>query len=367
MAKANATANIQQVNFRFNISDISKLNEVWSPEIVVQEVPWKIRARRNVHAADKWLSMCLFCSKKDFPPNWSHAASASIKLLSFNSKVNPIEQNITPNVFSDNGGVGFDTFIRWTDLFDTKKGYVKDDMISLDIEIIAAEAKEPNKSRLGFEQLSKSCEEGCMSTFRLTVTNIRTLMAVKSPQFNLRNIFCHLTLYKYRSKLSINMDMIPKNLLGCSNFTVQMTANLISSKGDSNRVQKVQQKNILYPATLAIRQFISWDEMLKIENGFITNDSIIIEIKIKMVNSDDVVPNASKRLNTSNLQNDSKTMKLECKICKKGFSNQDILSVPCGHLFCSACIIESMKTRKECPTCKARIASNGLRRILMPK
>lgn len=58
MAEPNATVKVGEISFRFSISEISKLNgNVFSPEYLIDGVPWKICAYKNVSGVNPTLGL----------------------------------------------------------------------------------------------------------------------------------------------------------------------------------------------------------------------------------------------------------------------------------------------------------------------
>lgn len=97
---------ISRVNFRYEIPSISKLNEVWSSEFMVHDIPWSVSIGKRNEEGKQYLAAFLYCTKKDIPPNWKHVAWASFKLLPFSDNQNAIEKHSEPCVF-DSTGIGY--------------------------------------------------------------------------------------------------------------------------------------------------------------------------------------------------------------------------------------------------------------------
>ncbi|XP_031628616.1 E3 ubiquitin-protein ligase BRE1-like [Contarinia nasturtii] len=350
MAEVNVSVSVPKVNFNFKIANISKLKQIFSPEFLVQGVPWNVKVVKNASAAVDRLGIYLYCQKKEILENWSHAAFASFKLLSSKDEVNPVERTIEAYAFDNSGlGYGFPNFIKWNDLLNVEKGYVKDDAITLEIEIVA-ETSDENKSRLTFENIEKSCDENCLVLYRLTIANVKNLMAVASTKFNLRKLSCHLQVYKSQSsdlkiRLSSNSDADEISYKSKILFT------LVSSK-DGKAIEKVE--NRCLTSSWLLINLVSWDELLKPENGFVNDNSIIIEMKIKPAGIFD------------DGDDDEKQRKIECSICFETIGDQAVSSTKCGHLFCTECITTSVTARKVCPTCNDAIALEDLHPVFLP-
>lgn len=56
---AEATMTIPQISFPLKIANISKLTEVWSPEVMVHGVPWQINVKKATIEGKQQLSVYL--------------------------------------------------------------------------------------------------------------------------------------------------------------------------------------------------------------------------------------------------------------------------------------------------------------------
>lgn len=351
---ARPVSNTSCVNFVFEISQISKLDEVWSPEYIVQGTPWEVGIYKKTVEEKQWLAI-FFRAKKEIPPNWTHVAWASFKLLPFSDNQNAIEHHTEPLMFDGRGtGFGTHTFIEWDSLFDSKNDYVKNDTIKIDIKIEAEPLNQINKSSLKFETLDRSGASGCQTTFRITVFNINNLMAVRSPEFVLQNLSWDLTVCKTRSShLSI--------ISFCNSFPnetpceTKMAVKLRTNKTD---VKPITQINFFCPKSSRIEtnRFLTWDKLITLENGFVKNNSITLEVKMicSVTDSEDEA------------WDEDKGQKIECVICCECIINQNVSCTPCGHLFCTPCISRTIENQKICPSCRPEITLDSLRRLYLP-
>lgn len=362
MAKSNATANVKKINFQFSISEISKLNDkVWSPEYLIDGMPWKVYAYKCVSDAQPSLALYLQCTKSNSSSNWSHVASATFELLSSESGCAARKRETGPMVFNHlSESFGLRNFIKWDELFDAKNDYVKDDAIDLQIEI---RAESSNAQITSFESISKSCDDGCLSIFRMTISNIESLSAVKTPRIVLRKIPCEMVLFKRSNNLYIRLFCKPSQFRKID-FSIELTADLVSSNYNTKRCEKGHGAINRHKCGLHMPQFISWDELIEPKNGFVKDGGITIEFEIK-TELGGLILNANKRKATNDQQPARKQLKVSCKICKKDIIDQDVSSLPCGHVFCSTCITESIKVQKKCPSCDVRVTQKGVRRILL--
>lgn len=132
---------------------------------------------------------------------------------------------------------------------------------------------------------------------------------------------------------------------------------LVSSIEDVKSIEKVDEKCFKSSEKLLTMHLVSWDELLKPENGFINDNSIVIEVVMQA----DKPQGGNAPLEVVHNQH-----KLECSICLGSLGHQAVSSTPCGHLYCSACIEISVETREVCPSCKAVVTLDELHRVFLP-
>lgn len=335
------------------IPNISKLDTFWTPDFIVDGIPWKVSIKKKL-VINEYLAAHLYCAKKEKPLDWSQPAQFSIKLLSFDANVTAIEYSNQPFIYDHIGsGFGKLSFIKWNNLFDVNKSYVKNDTIQLEFHVEIADQNETTKSKLVLTNIEKRQEDCCWSKYRLTVTNIENLMAIRKPEIILQNISWYLTVYKSRSgKLGVYLGS--QNTEQRATLKRTMSIKLLSSKGATKSIEKIGNNDVGDTSVLTVDDITSWTELLKPENGFVENGSIVMEVAIKMTQPTEANIDQAKRL------------KLECPICMDGFANKDLSNLPCGHMFCSPCINTAIGNSKRCPSCNTPATKDGLRRCFLP-
>lgn len=256
------------------ISKLSELEQVWSPAYVVQGTPWKVRVSRNPKATNAPLQLFVYCAAEDKPENWTHGAKASINLHSFDGTEDSIEHQIKPYVFKKNWGFGVSLF-KWDDFLAAKNSFVKNDSINLEITIEAADPDEENKSILLIEDLTEDCYK---IKKRLTISNINNLMALQLPSIDMQKLPFFLTVYKHPSGfLSVRL-MQPSQEYICD---VAIRAKLISSNDNIKAIERVKQTHLRASKNLLSMNLMTWDELVKPENGFVQDNSAVIEVEIE--------------------------------------------------------------------------------------
>lgn len=363
MANTNQSPRVSEVSFRFDVPKITTLDEALSPDFIIYGVPWNVSIKLINRGTEKWLAIFLNCATKDKSPNWSYVSSASFKILPFDH-LGVTEGHIRPYVFNNTNQSSCSWMIRWCDVLDNTKHYVKNDIISFKVKIHVVDPNEVNKSELIFENINRSCEEGCLTKYRLTINNIGNLKAVRSPMFMLRNTQWYLSVYKdHLGKL--NIGLAPKNITKESSCEIKISVKISSTVGGVKAKECMRtwkfDGNYCNIAPLALL-----DELTKPENGFMQNNSITIELQLNLDNLKDEVRTNGQKCEITATSTNSKLLKLECAICLGGFGDQEVSFTPCGHMFCSKCIEDSVKLRKRCPSCNGPVELVELKRAHLP-
>lgn len=359
-SESNMALTSSEFNFLMKIPNISKLDTIESAVIKIHEIPWKVKIfKRSVFNTD--LVISLICGKTD-DSQWSHAAQTSVKLLSFDSDQKANEIRCDPHIFSSTSLISCtERIIEWDNIFDTKNNYVdENDAIILKIKIKVADPNDENRSIVTLEPLKMSSEVEVSSVFKLTITNISTLMAVKTPAFIMEDTPWFLQIYTCSNDyLMVGLSVDSSSSVNCN---VRVSCKLISSKPQlisKEIVQTICSHNKFphYVGTLA-----TWKTLFDPQNGFVNGNSIQIEVVIKMDKF-----RAVSVVEKSRQQMHKNFVRLECVICFKDFTDQDASSTQCGHIFCTECIKNVIRSRKVCPICNTSVTSNrSLRRVLFP-
>lgn len=320
---------------------------------------------------EQWLAIYLQCAKKQIFSNsilkWEHIACPTFKLISFSDDAINVENHLPPHVFDGERAHGI-RMLRWNDLMDGAKGYIKDNAINLNIQIKMIEPTEENKSELVFEEIDQITEEFNTqhAKYRFTVINVEHLMAVRSPEIILQNIPWYVTIYKHpMKKLFIMLESMAgsRDFLCAVNFHAKLT-------NEVNKLGQIRSEKMTRLKRLDV-ELASWNDLIKPENGFIKDDdSLVIEFKIYVGKPESIeaTPEKRKAVDTGTTSDTKrfKSIQLECVICLNHFDNQKISFIPCGHMFCSECIEKSIKNRKKCPYCNKRVTKKQIKQAFLP-
>lgn len=367
MAATESASVVSQVNFRLKVKNISQLNEVRSPQFLIQDIPWRVRVKKHIEETEQFLAIYLCCENEESSLDWAQPATASFKLLPFNGNSAAKEYHLEPYVFDRIVTTSGCSSIRWADLLDATNHYVKDDAIHLEVDIEVADLSDEHKSEVIFEGIDNCCNRGRVGKFRLTVSNVENLMAVRSPLFMLRDVSWILTVFKHSSHLGLRLDA--RNSLDETICNVSKSVKIISVNEQQQRVQKIEAKQIQRKEGLVMERLITWDDLIRQQNGFIDNGSVSLEIEINAEKRlDNEVQNTRKRPAETNESIQVKLQRMECPICNDPIESNNVSFIPCGHLFCTPCITQSIRDRKTCPimTCKAKVQEKQVKPLHLP-
>lgn len=136
-----------EATFRFTVQNFSKLKDsVLSPPCFVRNLPWKIMVMpRNSHAQDarsdrpsqRSLGFFLQCNGESESSSWSCYAVAELRMLSVRPDIENFTRKIQHLFYSKENDWGFSHFMAWNDVLDPDKGFIKDDAITLEVQVVA--------------------------------------------------------------------------------------------------------------------------------------------------------------------------------------------------------------------------------------
>lgn len=260
----------------FSISKLSEFCEIKTPEFIIHGIPWKMHIYKCEE--ENALAVFLLCMKKG--DSWEVPACFKMYLLPFNNK-EPRVQHTSPFVFhKDEDQFGLPEFIKWDELLSDENEFVKNDTIELKIEVKVENPNNSKRAALTFETIDKSCNCGSLAVFQLTVKNIENLMAVHSPQFNLRGLPWDFAIHR-EQKDTLGIILFAKKSNRSVPCMVTMTVKLLST--ENNDVETFHTAVVQRPGSVEIEDIIPWGELMKPENGFVNNNSITLEVEIKAI------------------------------------------------------------------------------------
>lgn len=219
---------------------------------------------------------------------------------------------------------------------------------------VASSSRQTSKGNVKFEEIKKGTDNDFASgKFRITVSELRGFDQARSPLFSLDNAQLGFTVIKYPRKTgseSLRVLLFHKDL---KNRSLAMECKLISSHTGNVITEKVDRPNIQSKNTCI--DMMPWNELFTSPNRFIQNDSFVLEVEIK------IGRNGMSMVRTGE---QSSALRLHCPICMDDLIGKPISSTPCGHMFCSACLLQIGDAN--CPLCNQPVVSERLRPIFLP-
>ncbi|KAG4071312.1 hypothetical protein HA402_004016 [Bradysia odoriphaga] len=344
------------------VPNIIELNEFTSPEFLAGGIPWtiKVQKRDDEDGYDPLLDIHLICVQSVDILAWEYAAYFSYKLLSFDDNSNADEIHSLPSVHNiNNKSYVFTSFVDWDDLFDAANNYVKDGNICLEIKVNTTGANQLNRSKITIESSKQCCENSGSAKFLLKVTDINNLMAVQTPDIILHGSAWFITVFEdHESYLGVGLD--PGSSDDNGTYQIKMTSTVINSKTRNQFGKSCEEKDFQYNDfrfSILNEKLVSWVELLKPQNGFISNNSIMLHVEIKISKADE--------WDSVTMYQEPNRLLIGCAICLEKFGDQAVSCPPCGHLFCTDCIETAANSRNSCPTCNGPVTSGNLRRVFL--
>ncbi|XP_055304845.1 uncharacterized protein LOC129569732 [Sitodiplosis mosellana] len=105
-------------------------------------------------------------------------------------------------------------------------------------------------------------------------------------------------------------------------------------------------------------KFIAWNDLMDPANKYIQDDKAVFEVDLEVSPAKPVWD-----FGREQPQPRPENGILECSICLQNIVGREPVSTKCGHLFCKACIRQSIQENNRCPNCNADAVLLDLRPI----
>lgn len=117
--------------FKVEIESVSKLTSMFSSEVVVQGVRWKIQCKKE----NDGLAVYLYGEKSDMDAYWLYRVHLGLTLRSYNKIGKDIKNNFSAEFDRANFALGLEKYMKWSDFIDETKGYTRDDKAILSVAL----------------------------------------------------------------------------------------------------------------------------------------------------------------------------------------------------------------------------------------
>lgn len=349
-----------QTHFNFSIS-VSDFEEYNTPEIIVGDIPWKIRIRKisidGQNTNDGILNVFLMCDYKGTKTenlNWWIEAAATLRLINSGKSEETIEKKIPAAIFEDGYiSTKLGNFVPWDYLIADENDFIKRGQAIFEGTIETSPLRIKKSKAPAFE---------CTGTqFGFILENIKDFDCVHSSKINLHGSNWY---FKFR-KQDGNLNVILYNEREIENFAwtneVNFKVKLLSFDEKIEPLEKSLKCRFDCDRTnWGWLDFIKWADLIDKKNSYV-HQHAIFDISIE------VGPWEPLWKMEQSLLNNSQSTKSECPICKEKFGDQEVMATTCGHLFCSTCIKTSIEVHKNdtCPLCKLEVELDDLRIVYL--
>lgn len=327
---------IPEISLRINIANIRNISKFCSPEFIVRGMPWQIQVYKRKDAV---LSVYLRCEEKNNSVMWSCMAQCKIKLISLCRQA--FERSFKePREFSASHRMyGYSNFISLKDVFDPKNSYVEDDTIILQIKVKANASINLTETLTNTELISDEMSK----CFRLRIKSVSDLTGFYSPTVNIRGLPWRIKVYttKIMNTKAISVMLNCVHAENSTNWSCKTRAvfRLIpfnESKAPLEWTFKTPYNFAPNSNSYGCKRFVSWKDLLDVNNSYMRNDSIVLEVELIV----------QKPVGIGSVES------LTCPICLQNLNGRSISSTVCGHVYCKLCIEEAIEKRNFCPVCK---------------
>lgn len=355
-----ASMNTSEAKTTLSINKISELKNVNSSIITVQNLPWQLMVFRSLK--ENTLGIRLSCLNAE-TSDWSCAASASFELRSHKSNKFALKDSILPWIFCANEKSTSRTIIKWNELINSDAGYVKNDLISIDVKIIAKDLKQSNKTFLKTITNTNAAFKA-----HLTVHEANSLIAASSIEFSFSYLRWKIVVHGLGcrpmdgTKFGCMLWCVSKN--APLKWTRQISATVSFLGGNDEPIRESSEKKMDFTEKFTRKyfsDFILWSDVINPQNQILRNGSIVLEIELKKIGNN-AQPSNSRRVTSSSTE-------LPCTICFDSMAGQtarSIVNTDCGHMFCRPCITTWIVERPNCPMCDHILTIAQLHPIYLP-
>lgn len=179
----------------------------------------------------------------------------------------------------------------------------------------------------------------------LLVKNLnKRTVGIMSPMFHVAGRFWKICTYRNGDDMGIYLIMVGEDKLdGIYDVTTNISLSPLNGHVCNGRIDWNTPKSVRLNAN-----FIKWHDLFNAKKPFVKKGSFELNIDI-----------AVNKLKLD--END-----LNCPICMEDLRNLQAISLKCGHIYCNECMDKTVRVRKRCPLCSAKIVNTQLRRVYLP-
>lgn len=321
---------IRKQSISITLDKIKDMTSYKSEQFYVRGLPWVIRVTKFKNKA---LSVHVAC-EVDNKSNWSCVAHCKFTLSSSTQKQYHRSFRQPREFSAEQTSYGFLNFISLKDL----KNYTVSDSVVLRVKLTAAIPKNANGNDNQY-----TLEEGLTKNVRLTIKRINDFDGFFSPVFTTSGLTWLIKVYTTKVENTKNVSVMLKCAhkestdWSCDAMVAFRLISFDPSKPPYELKFKTFQKFNRKTTSRGFKEFITWQELSKVENGYVKDNSIILDVEITVKENVGIFGTFS------------------CPICLETLTGPTISSTRCGHLFCNCCLSLWMKKKSACPKCNQKV------------
>lgn len=340
--------NITEVCFSFSAS-MEEMEEVYvTSELLLSEIPWKLKVSAHSDGDEKIIKASLICSPPSNPRNldWTCEAIAEISLQSFvpNQQVTR-ESNLPKIEFSENHLFSEPVeVIKCTDLTPFEMNYQFHFVVKL------------SANPVQYHTLSEMDQTRVI--FQFNVEKISELETKYSPEISVRGTTWYVFLQRPRNdqeSLSVQLHFETYAQNAKWSWKANCILKLLSFDGNNKPiVNKLTDTFHFGCSGRGYSKFIDWNTLMDPEKKYVKNDRAAFEIDLEVE-----PPKPIRDI----IHKPPKMTLPDCSICLQRFIGHDPAVTKCGHIFCDVCIRRSIEEYGKCPLCNADASTSDIRAI----
>lgn len=359
---------VDEVSYNFRIDNVSDLKSYKSKIFWVYGNPFSVEVKRiMISPSISFLGLLLHSEINNVDYDWAIVASFVVELFPADFRQPPKVKHFEATSFhSETSKSDNERLLTWTDLMDTEKGYVKDDVLKLRIKVKSTPLQNTiNDGLCQMETIENCCDDCSFGRFRIIVNKLDEF-DICTPKFVVNNMTWRVQINVIESEKDKRQLRIKLYNNTCSSITTlncqtMVTCKLVSFDAAVEPKESSNEHKFIFTDRSLTADLVSWDELIDPEKHFIRNNSFILELKIQVQETN----NLTRKRKAPSVDVDAS---IGCPVCFGSLIGREISMLPCGHIYCTPCALNCIIHKKFCPTCNNRVmfSKAQLRRCFLP-
>lgn len=340
--------NTQEINFPIILHNLNQFKDHQSEVFYVQQKAYRIKFATD--RSKKYLCICLQPGELNDLKIWSSIVKVGIKLFSFKLNMKHYLIHFSTIFCSAAKKYGLFSCISLDELMDLNNGFVSNNTCVMEISVSSSQVQNITSDDVLPFKIIEYCSK---ATYQIKVERSNNLISFNSPEFRLNNMPWQIVLFqtdfnKLQANL-FNISCLTSRDLSCQ---TSIMWKLVSYDKNIQFLMGKMEKEFKFGSAFHSWDIIDVKRLLTPISPFVENNAFVLEVTIEVDN-------------INNRNDTGKRIKCSCAICFESLFDRDISSIPCGHIFCYKCILESLKRKNECPSCNQDTELDKIRPVLL--